>query len=178
MITVEAIALCNTILTIITLTVTYFNFRHSRKKDFQNKLFQIKLDAYKDLSTKCYDAYLTLDINSTPFNEIYKIETKEDWDSYFVKEITPLYQVGFKLQKSIYAYAYLLPDNIIEQYYAFSNLCLSLVTSSAHFDTELIINNSDQLFEDYVALVKLIKQDLKIEVINKGLLNRVSHPFM
>lgn len=126
--TIEIITLSNTVLTTITLTLTYFNYHHSRKKDFQDKLFQIKLDAYKELNAKCYDAYLTLNINSEPFNEIYKIDTKDEWDRYFDKEFMGLYKVGFQLQETIYGYAYLLPNDVITKYYDFSNFCLGFVT--------------------------------------------------
>jgi len=49
--TIEIFTLCNTILTTVTLTIAYSNYHLSKKKDFQDKLFQIKLDAYKDLNT-------------------------------------------------------------------------------------------------------------------------------
>ncbi|TFF37889.1 hypothetical protein [Mucilaginibacter psychrotolerans] len=176
--TIEIFTLCNTILTTVTLTVTYFNYHHLRKKDFQDKLFQIKLDAYRDLNAKCYDAYLTLNINSEPFNEIYNIETKEEWDKYFEKEFMGLYKVGFGLQESIYGYAYLLPTAVIEKYYDFSNFCLGFVTMSAHFDTGLIVDNTDRMWGYYAELLNLIRHDLKIEVIDKGLLKRVTNPLL
>lgn len=171
---IEIFTLINTLLTTLTLTISYFNYHHSRKKDFQDKLFQIKLDAYKDLNAKCYDAYLTLNINSTPFNKIYDFENKADWDVFFDKEFKGLYKVGFQLQESIYGYGYLLPNDVIEKYFDFSNFCLGFVTMSAHFDTALIVDNSDRMWAYYIELLNLIRHDLKIEVIDKGLLKRVT----
>lgn len=176
--TAETFTLCNIVLTSVTLTFTYFNYHHSRKKDFQDKLFQIKLDAYKELNARCYDAYLTLNINSAPFNEIYNIETKEEWDKYFDKEFMGLYKVGFELQEVIYSYAYLLPNDIIEKYYEYSNFCLGFVTMSAHFNTGLIVDNTGRLWEYYTDLVNSIRHDLKIEIIDKGLLKRVTNPIL
>jgi len=175
---IEIITSCNIVLTTITLTISYFSYHHSRKKDFQDKLFQIKLDAYKELNAKCYDAYLTLNINSAPFNEIYKIDTKEEWRKYFDKEFMTLYKVGFQLQKTIYGHAYLLPNDVITKYYDFSNFCLSFVTMAAHYDAGLIIDSTDRMWDYYSDLVNLIRQDLKIEIINKGLLKRVTNPVL
>lgn len=174
--TLEIITLCNTILTTAALTVTYFNYHHSRKKDFQDKLFQIKLDAYKELNAKCYDAYLKLNINSHPFNEVYNIISKTAWDIYFDKEITKLYHVGFNLQETIYSYSYLLPNDVIEKYYNFSSFCLSFITNSAHYDTGLMSDTTEKLWENYTQLINLIRHDLNIEMIDKGLLKRIATP--
>ena len=178
--TIEGITLGNAVLTAVTLTISYFNYHYSRKKDFQDKLFQIKLDAYKELNAKCYDAFRTLNILSSPFSEIYNFEEneKEKWDEFFQKEISKLYHVGFKLQETIYGYAHLLPNSVIEQYYEFSNFCLGFVTMSAHFDAGLIINNTDRLWGYYTDLLNTIREDLKIETIDKGLLKRVINPVL
>ena len=82
------------------------------------------------------------------------------------------------MQESIYGYAYLLPTAVIEKYDDFSNFCLGFVTMSAQFDTALIVDNTDRMWAYYTELINLIRHDLKIEVIEKGLLKRVTNPVL
>jgi hypothetical protein len=173
---IEIFTLCNSILTTVALSLTYFNYRHSRKKDFQDKLYQIKLDAYKELNMKCYDAFKQLNINSSPFDEIYNIDTKPEWDIFFLREIPKLYYVGFQLQESIYNYAHILPNDVMESYYDFSNNCLSFVTNSAHFNIELIIDSTDRIWKQYAELIDITRKDLSIEKVDKGLFKRMNSP--
>lgn len=117
-------------------------------------------------------------MNSSPFNEVYEINTKEEWDKYFVKEIGKLYHVGFTLQETIYNYAYLLPNDVIGKYYDFSNYCLSFVTNSAQYDTVLMCDTTDRLWQHYTDLVNLVRHDLKIELIDESLLHRLTNRVM
>lgn len=75
-------ALFGIILTLVNVVMTYFNLQHNRKKDFQDKLFQLKLDAYTELNEACYKSVIRLDINSTPFVQIYDFEKKDEWIKY------------------------------------------------------------------------------------------------
>jgi len=173
---IEIITLSNTVLTTVTLALAYFNYSHSRKKDFQDKLYQLKLDAYKDLNAKCYDAYLALSSNAEPFDQLNEIDTPEEWDKVLGKASSKLYKIGYGLQESFFGYAYLLPDKVLDQYHEYSNFCIGFATMAFHYDTVLIADNTDRLWDYYTGLVNLIRQDLNIEVIDKGLLKRVSRP--
>lgn len=59
--------------------ISFSIFRYNRKKDFQDKLFLLKLDAYKELNEICYETLKRLDINSTPFVQLYDFTYKAEW---------------------------------------------------------------------------------------------------
>jgi hypothetical protein len=174
----EILTLCNSILTTAALSLAFFNYKHSRKKDFQDKLYQLKLDAYKELNAKCYEAYKQLNSNSWPFSEIYNIEIETEWDTFFVKEVSKLYHVGFELQELIYNHSHILPNEVIEAYNEFSNFCLGFVTKSAHYDTHLIVDSTGRLWGIYTELIDIIRNDLHIEKVNKDLFKRMNNPIV
>ncbi len=162
------------VLTSINVLLTYFNLRHSRKKEFQDKLFQFKIDAYKLLNEACYSAVKRLDINSKPYVEIYKFTDKKEWVKYCEANMGAEIIDGFKLQDLVYGQAMYLPADVVDKFYCFTNNCISFVTQAYHFDTGLIISNQDRLWEEYIELLNLIRKDLNIELIDTGLRHRIS----
>lgn len=161
-------------LTSANVLLTYFNLRHDRKKDFQDKLFQFKIDAYNTLNDACYVAVKRLDINSTPYVEIYNYSDKEKWVKYCEANMGTEIIEGFKLQDIIFEQAIYLPPDVVKKFFEFSNDCISFVTHVYHFDTSLIITNQDQLWGKYIELLNLIRKDLKIELIDTSLNWRIS----
>lgn len=161
-------------LTSVNVLLTYFNLRHSRKKEFQDKLFQFKIDAYKTLNDACYAAVKRLDVNSTPYFEIYNFTDKDKWAKHCEANIGAEIIEGFKLQDLVYGQAIYLPTDVVDKFYEFTNDCISFVTQSYHFDTGLIILNQDRLWNKYIELLNLIRKDLNIELIDTGLKHRIS----
>lgn len=49
----EILTVVNIILTVITIAVSYANYTHIRQKDFQDNLYKIKVEAYKNLIDQC-----------------------------------------------------------------------------------------------------------------------------
>lgn len=162
------------ILTTINAGITFFNLKFSRRKDFQDKLFQIKLDAFNEMNMACYEATKFLSTNCSPFAEIYKIEEKKDWEIYFQETISVEYHKYFDLQNLTYKYSLVLPPKVVDQYHEFTNRCLSYITMSFHFDAGLLIDSQDKLWENYINLLNEFRGDLKIEKIDGGLRNRLS----
>ena len=162
------------LLTAANASLTYFNFRHNRKKDFQDKLYQLKLEAYKELNDACYLITRSLDINSSPFVEIYEFEDKKEWIKYCEQNMGNEISKGFDIQKLTYKYSLILPSNIIDKYYDFTNQCIAFVTMSYHFDTSLIIHNQENLWDLYIELLNEFRKDLKIESIDSSLKKRIS----
>lgn len=161
-------------LTSVNVLLTYFNLRHSRKKEFQDKLFQFKIDAYKTLNDACYFAIKRLDVNSTPYVEIYNYTDEKEWVKYCEANMgTEIIEV-FKLQDLVYGQAMYLPTDVVDKFYDFTNDCISFVTHAYHFDTGLIISNQDRLWDKYIELLNLIRKDLNIELIDTGLKHRIS----
>jgi hypothetical protein len=161
-------------LTSVNVLLTYFNLRHSRKKEFQDKLFQFKIGAYKTLNDAYYSAVKRLDVNSTPYVEIYNYTDEKEWVKYCEANMGTEIIEGFKLQDLVYGQAMYLPRDVVDKFYDFTNDCISFVTHAYHFDTGLIISNHDRLWDKYIELLNLIRKDLNIELIDTGLKHRIS----
>lgn len=164
-------------LTLINIILTYFNLRFSRRKEFQDKLFQLKFEAYNELNNACYESVNRLDINSTPFVQIYDFKQKDEWVEYCENNMGNEYKQSHDIQRLMYKYSLILPSDIIEKYYEFTNACISFVTSCYHFDSELISNNQNQLANLYVDLINKFRTDLNIDLIDGSLSRRISSKF-
>jgi hypothetical protein len=170
----QTFTLATITLTALNVGLTFFNLKYSRKKDFQDKLYQLKLDAYKELNESCYEATQRLDINSTPFVQIYDFKDKNEWTEYCKQNMGEQHHLSFNLQKLTYKNSLILPSDIVDKYHEFTNFCIAFVTSTYHFDTGTIINNQDRLWELYTDLLNSFRKDLKIETIDGGLRQRIS----
>lgn len=162
------------LLTSVNVALIYFSLRQSRRKDFEDKLFQIKLEAYQDLNKFCHENIKRLSINSTPFVEIYDYKDEKEWGEYCVKNMDEQFIKGFELQDLTFKYSLLLPSKIVDKFYDFSNMCIHFVTMSYHFDTGLIINNQDRLWDLYIDLINEFRKDLDIDIIDGGLRQRIT----
>ncbi len=162
------------ILTTVNVLITYFNLRHNKKKDFQDKLYQMKLQSYKELNASCYKSIKRLDINSSPFVQIYDYEKKEDWEQYCQQHMGEQFHESFELESLIYEHAMLLPTEIAVKYREFANHCISFVTMTYHFDTGLIIDKQNRLWDMYIDLLEEFRSDLNIEKIDESLRQRIT----
>lgn len=168
------LTIVNIILTSATLTVAWLVYRHSRKKDFQDNLFKIKIEAYKEINDLCYKAYRQLDPTNTPFTQIYDFKEKTEWLVYYTSEVTKMYRVGRQLEKSVYKHCIFLPQNITDKLHEYAGICTSYVTQFAHFDTGLNCETHDRIWELYVDLFSVMRDDLKVERIDRDLLDRIT----
>lgn len=159
--------------TAINVAISFSIFKYNRKKDFQDKLFQIKLDAYKELNEICYETLKRLDINSTPFVQIYDFTNKEEWVEYCEKEMGEQIVLSFALKDFAYKYSLVLPTKILDQFNIFTNASLSFITMSYHFDTGYIIENQQKLHDIYWELLNMYRKDLNIESIDIDLKKRL-----
>lgn len=173
MTTTEILTLTNIILTAITLTVVYSNYRHGREKDFQDSLYKIKVESYKKIVDQCVDVWQQLDINSTPFVQIYDCKDKDEWELYCEKEVTKLVHLGFDIQKTIFKETTFFPAKVMDAVFDFSNKCIRYVVIATHFDTALIIEKQDELHETFFEVVNSLRADLGIAVIDESLQKRI-----
>ncbi len=173
MTTPEILTTVNIFLTVITIAVSYANYTHIRQKDFQDNLYKIKVEAYKKLIDQCLDTWRQLDINSTPFVQIYDFKTKEEWQAYYEQEVGKLVHLGFDIQKSIFRETTFLPSKVMDTVFAFSEKSIRYVVNAVHFDTGVIVAGQDELHELFFDVVNAFRTDLGIEVINDSLKSRI-----
>jgi len=86
-----------------------------------------------------FSAHSLLEINSSPFVEIYIFKGKEEWSKYCVQNTGESFSIGSTLQQEVYQYAFYLPVDVVDKFYGFSSLCISFVPISYHFDQALIV---------------------------------------
>lgn len=169
----DGIAIFNIIILAINVGIIYWTLIHNKKKDFEDQLFKEKFDTYKDLIESAYDALKKLDINSSPFVEIYDIKTKKEWEEYFPKMAAKMFKIGFGLEDKIRKKSIYLPANIAEKFIEYSRLCVWYVTNCYHYDTGLIIDVQDKLWDLFFDLTNEIRADLKIDLIDESLKKRI-----
>ena len=162
------------LLTSINVALTYFNIRHSRNKEFQDKLFQLKFDAYNEMNQVCYAAIKRLDINSSPFCEIYNFKEKKEWEKYFTERINEQLHFGFEMRDLIFKYTLIIPASIISKYEIFTNHCINYIVVCTHFDTEKIMDKEEKISNLYYDLLNEFRTDLKIDIIDGGLRQRIT----
>ena len=169
----ETLTTINIILTSMTLVVGYLTYRFSKKKDFEDKLFQIKIEAYKEINNACFKAFQKLDVNSTPFIELYDFKTKEKWEKYYEKNIIPYYNVGIGIEKLVFKHSLFLPQEIVGKVDEYGQFCLSYVTQYSHFNSGLNCESHDRLWELYTELLGLFKENLHVLELDQGLVSRI-----
>lgn len=169
----EKIAVLNLIVLVLNAGIVYWTLIHNRKKDFEDQLFKEKFDTYKMLIEDAYDAIVKLDVNASPFVEIYDIKTKEEWETYFQKHAGRMFEIGFGLEEKIRKKSIYLPVNVVDKFVEYSNLCVWYVTNCFHYDTGLIIDVQDKLLDLFFDLTNEIRSDLKIDLIDESLKNRM-----
>lgn len=68
----------------------------------------------------------------------------------------------------------ILPSNVVGEYYDFANRCISFVASTYHFETGIISDNQEQLWDKYFDLLNSYREDLNIHIIDESLKQRMS----
>lgn len=169
----DGIAIFNIIILAINVGLIYWTLIHNRKKDFEDQLFKEKFDIYKSLIESAYDALKKLDINSSPFVEIYDIKTKKEWEEYIQKEAGKMFKIGFGLEDKIRKKSIYLPATVVEKFIEYARLCVWYVTNTYHYDTGSIIDVQDKLWGLFFDLTNEIRADLKIDLIDESLKNRI-----
>ena len=162
------------LLTSINVGLTYLNIRNGRRKEFEDKLFQLKLDAYNEMNQVCYEAIKRLDINSSPFCDIYNFKEKEEWEKHYTENVNEQLHYGFEMRDLIFKYTLIIPSTIISKYEIFTNHCINYVTICAHFDIEMIMDKENKISDLYYDLLNDFRIDLKIDIIDGGLRQRIT----
>lgn len=166
--------IANIILTFINVILTYFNFSTSRKKDFEDKLYQLKIDIYQDLSHKLQSHILRLDINQEPFIKLYEIRDNKKWTKYLQNTTADIIGDTIDIQNEIFKHYHILPQKVIQKYSELTELFLGFIAQSYHGDSGILIGVQDKVWDKYYDFLKTLRNDLKIEEIDSSLNERIS----
>jgi hypothetical protein len=159
------------IATSIFLGVIVYNF--TKKKDFQEKLYEQKCIAYQDLLQGCFEYMEKLNMSKEPFRKMYEYTSIEDWQTFCLNGDKELLEEGYTLMKKIHKYYLFIPKKNITMYTEFIKDCLLQVNRMQLFNSKLIIEHTAELIGKYYDLLNGFREDLKIDLIDDALTERL-----
>lgn len=135
--------------------------------------YKEKSRVYRKLLKQCSDAVRELDYSSTPFTQIHDFKDKGKWEKYFLKEITPLYHLGFDLEEAAQENSTVLSKKVMRGVVRFSQMCLRYVTNAAHFDGGIMLDTQSRLLNAFEGVQRCMRDDLHIDDLERGIKSRL-----
>ncbi|MEZ4720403.1 MAG: hypothetical protein R2813_00835 [Flavobacteriales bacterium] len=157
--------------------VIYRALIHDKRKDFESKLFELKLEAYRSIHVACSEIQLQLDINSDPFVKIYDYDKsqKGEWEDYCRENILPMVNVGQGCFDSVFKeHGVYIPNSVMDCLQEFCVLATRYIVESVHFDTRILLDKEDRLNEALFNLRQTMRTDLGIDKLDRSLEDRIN----
>lgn len=158
--------------------VIYFTFYRDKNKDFEKLLFDKKLLAYEEINSECSKLFDKIDLDSSPFTEIYETKSKEDWEKYYEKNIAKLAGIGVFYFEEVQAkYGLIISNKILSLLDKYTFIITRFVVESYYFNTGILIDKHERAYDLLDKLRQEMRKDLKIEEINSSLRNRLKEKY-
>lgn len=157
--------------------VLYKTYYADRKKDFENRLYELKLTAYTDLNKVCSDIQLQMDVNSSPFVEIYdfKLDQRDEWEKYCQSNILKMVNIGQQcLDDAERNYGLYISNEVLSKLREFCLLATRFVVESHHFDTSILIDKQDRIAQALYDLRDEMRRDMNFDVLDRSLQKRIN----
>jgi hypothetical protein len=141
-----------------------FSFLASKlyKRDF---FLKEKHTAFKKIKASIVHLKRELDINSTPFVQIYDFfdegKTIQEWQVYFNENISPLYKEAYDFQSQLAELKQYIPKNIHDLAYNYSEQCIRYISTTANYNTITIFEMEDIMIDAYNKISDAIDKDTK-----------------
>jgi hypothetical protein len=148
-----------------------FVYWRENKKLFQEKIFEFKLNAYKEILEETglfYDeifAFLELLQDYEKSEDEWNIDAQEHFKNYYKK--------AFGLKRLYYKNIALLPEEPLAELNQLISRCISHVTMHSHIKTDLPHDSYENLYEKIMDFAELARKDLSINLLNSSLNNRL-----
>jgi hypothetical protein len=169
-----SITLVNALLTIINLVISNNTYKLSKKKDFQENLYYLKLEAYNEITRYCYKCMEELSIQNNPINKIYDITDMDEWQDYCKTELDPLYKTVAEIENLSFKHYLILPSDFLEQINAFRFSCFQYLCNVQNLkDSTGTFSFGSELWNEYHILVNKFRKDLSIQELDKTLAKRI-----
>jgi len=165
----DIIAVVLPTLTLI-LGVGFVYWRENRKL-FQEKIFEFKLNAYKEILEEVglfYEdifSFLERLQDYEKSEDEWNVDAKEDFSSYYKK--------AFALKRLYYKSMVLLPEEQLNELNLLMSRCISHVTMHSHIGTDLPHDSYHNLYEKINGFAELARKDLSINLLNASLNKRL-----
>ncbi|MEZ0485403.1 hypothetical protein [Fibrella aquatica] len=145
------------------------------KKQFQEKIFEQKLGAYKEIIEELgmyYEDVFSF-LNYFQFYEQsaeqWLIDSKPYFAEYFPK--------AFALKRLYYKNLILLPEPLLTHLDEVLGRCIRHITVHHHIHTTIPLDSHDELYDLIAAFAEKAREDLSISVLNGTLNKRLAHQF-
>lgn len=154
--------------------VIYWTFYRAKNKDFEKQLFDKKLKAYEEINLECSKMLSQIDINSSPFVEIYDIKSKKDWQKHFDKNISKMCGIGISYFSDVQAnYGLIISSEVLSSLDEFITISTRFIVEAHHYDTGILIDKQNRAYYLLDELRQEMRKDLRISEIDKSLRNRL-----
>ncbi len=145
------------------------------KKQFQEKIFELKINAYKEI----IELYGTLYEDFFNFLDTFQefTGTQNEWEVIERPLFVEYFKKGQTLRLLIYRYGALLPESIIEK---MNDLTSTFMTQSTTFNTLKSSYPHDYYGYLETKLYEFIadcRQDLQTDALNTSIFKRISYNF-
>jgi len=145
------------------------------KKSFQEKIFDYKYIAYKEIlqeiGTFYEEVYSLLDIYQ--FFE----ETQEEWRINFSGEFKKYLEKARKIDKLYYKNLSILPENLLTKLREFNFLAYGHLTHHATLNSDLPHRSYERLWELLLEFAEESRKNLSTDILNVTLSRRLSQQF-
>ena len=154
--------------------VIYWTFYRAKNKDFEKHLFDKKLNAYEKINVECSKIFDRIDVNSSPFVEIYDCKSKKEWEKYYEKNIAKMCGIGIRYFEKVQAdYGLIISNKVLSSLDEFITISTRFTVEAHHFDTGILVDKQDRAYNLLDNLRQEMRKDLKLEEIDKSLRNRL-----
>lgn len=158
--------------------VIYLTFYREKNKEFEKHLFDKKLIAYEEINKECSKIYEKIDLESSPFTEIYDIKTKEEWHKHFEKNIGKMVGIGLLYLEKVQAeYGLIISNDVLGKLNDFITIVTRFIVESHHYDTEILIDKQERAYTLLDELRQEMRKDLNLKEIDKSLRDRLKRKF-
>jgi len=167
----DIIAFFSLIFSILAVIFSFFIYVKDQKKNNQDQLFQEKLNSYKELMSIAKSTH-------SKFSDIIDYVqffdgNEKQWEKKFLKYSGEYYGMAYEFKYCLSKSSFIFQEHILSKLKELEFSLIFFVTSSFHQDNEITFNAYDNIAYQIEEIEKLIKSDLNISNLSKGLEKRI-----
>lgn len=150
-------------------------YLRENRKLFQEKIFEYKINAYKEILEELgmyyEDTFSFLDY----FQDYEK--TEDEWLIESQPHFKEYFKKAFALKRLYYKNMVLLPELQLQQLHKILSRCVSHITSHHHIKTSMPHDSYDNLYELIIDFAEQARKDISIDIVNNTLNKRLVETF-
>lgn len=156
-----------------TFVMSLINYWHNKRKDLEEKLYDVKVEAYRQLSNTAFILIEKLRIQGYPFSEIKKPYHANEMEEYFNKEYHTMENTISESKKIGQHYMVFLPNGALNNYFHFISSCEIYVIKGQDFNYDLLYDLKSRCLMDYYKMIDFFRNDLGIDKLDESLKKRL-----